>query len=47
MALANTRARIEYHFGRRGSLDVDAGTDTFACTVKLPDESRPDESADR
>lgn len=47
MALANTRARIEYHFGRRGSLDVDAGPDYFACTVKLPDESRPDESADR
>jgi two-component system, LytTR family, sensor histidine kinase AlgZ len=39
MALANTRARIEYHFGRRGSLDVDAGPDFFACTVKLPDES--------
>jgi two-component system sensor histidine kinase AlgZ len=47
MALANTRARIEYHFGRRGSLDVDAAPDTFACTVKLPDESRPDESVDR
>ena len=41
MALANTRARIEYHFGHRGSLDVDAGPDTFACTVKLPDESPP------
>jgi two-component system sensor histidine kinase AlgZ len=39
MALANTRARIEYHFGRRGSLDVDAGPDYFACTVKMPDES--------
>ena len=39
MALANTRARIEYHFGNRGSLDVDAGPDYFACTVKLPDES--------
>ena len=38
MALANTRARIEYHFGRRGSLDVDAGPDYFACTVKIPDE---------
>ena len=47
MALANTRARIEYHFGRRGTLDVDAGPDFFSCTVKLPDESRPDESADR
>jgi two-component system sensor histidine kinase AlgZ len=39
MALANTRARIEYHFGRRGELDIDAGADYFACTVKLPDES--------
>jgi two-component system sensor histidine kinase AlgZ len=39
MALANTRARIEYHFGHRGSLDVDAGPDYFACTVKLPDEN--------
>lgn len=39
MALTNTRARIEYHFGRRGSLDVDSGTDYFACTVTLPDES--------
>ena len=47
MALANTRARIEYHFGRRGALDVDAGADYFACTVKMPEESRPDESADR
>jgi two-component system, LytTR family, sensor histidine kinase AlgZ len=39
MALANTRARIEYHFGRRGELTIDAGPDYFACTVKLPDES--------
>jgi two-component system, LytTR family, sensor histidine kinase AlgZ len=39
MALANTRARIEYHFGRRGSLTVAAGSDDFACTVRLPDES--------
>jgi two-component system, LytTR family, sensor histidine kinase AlgZ len=39
MALANTRARIEYHFGRRGELEIDAGPDYFACTVKLPDES--------
>jgi two-component system, LytTR family, sensor histidine kinase AlgZ len=39
MALVNTRARIEYHFGRRGELDIDAGADYFACTVRLPDES--------
>jgi two-component system, LytTR family, sensor histidine kinase AlgZ len=39
MALANTRARIEYHFGRRGSLEIDAGTDYFACTLRLPYES--------
>jgi len=39
MALANTRARIEYHFGRRGGLDVAAGTDEFTCTLRLPDES--------
>jgi two-component system, LytTR family, sensor histidine kinase AlgZ len=39
IALVNTRARIEYHFGRRGALDVDAGPDYFCCTVKLPDEA--------
>jgi two-component system, LytTR family, sensor histidine kinase AlgZ len=37
MALANTRSRIEYHFGRRGALDVAAGADDFTCTVRLPD----------
>ena len=37
MALANTRARIEYHFGRRGALDVAAGADTFTCILRLPD----------
>jgi len=36
VALANTRSRIEYHFGRRGGLDIDAGTDYFACRVTLP-----------
>ncbi|HZP65802.1 MAG TPA: sensor histidine kinase [Rudaea sp.] len=36
MALANTRARIEYHFGRRGGLDVDAAEESFTCTVRLP-----------
>ena len=39
MALANTRSRIEYHFGRRGALDIDAGADYFACTVRLPDDA--------
>ncbi len=39
MALANTRARIEYHFGTRGGLDVVAGAEDFVCTVRLPDES--------
>ena len=39
MALANTRSRIEYHFGTRATLDVDAGADYFACTLRLPDES--------
>jgi two-component system sensor histidine kinase AlgZ len=44
MALANTRSRIEYHFGRRGTLDIAAGADDFVCTVRLPvakDESPP------
>jgi|SRR5579883_2447120 two-component system sensor histidine kinase AlgZ len=36
MALANTRARIEYHFGRRGTLDVDAGAEYYACRLRLP-----------
>jgi two-component system sensor histidine kinase AlgZ len=38
VALANTRSRIEYHFGRRGGLDIDAGADYFACCVRLPDD---------
>lgn len=36
MALENTRARIEYHFGARGALKVDSGADYFACVVTLP-----------
>ena len=36
MALENTRARIEYHFGARGSLDIRAGADQFVCVVTLP-----------
>ncbi|MDR3386593.1 MAG: sensor histidine kinase [Rudaea sp.] len=39
MALMNTQARIEYHFGRRGTLTVAAGAADFACTVRVPDES--------
>lgn len=39
MALANTRSRIAYHFGARGTLDIDAGKDYFACKLRLPDES--------
>jgi two-component system sensor histidine kinase AlgZ len=37
MALANTRSRVEYHFGRRGALDVAAGAEDFTCTLRLPD----------
>ncbi len=40
VALANTRSRIEYHFGRRGALDIDAGADYFACSVRLPDDGK-------
>ena len=39
MALENTRARIEYHFGARGALKVDSGADYFACVVTLPLQS--------
>jgi two-component system sensor histidine kinase AlgZ len=39
VALANTRSRIEYHFDRRGGLDIDAGDDYFVCCVRLPDET--------
>jgi two-component system sensor histidine kinase AlgZ len=38
MALANTRARIEYHFGARGKLAVESGADEFVCVVTLPHE---------
>jgi two-component system sensor histidine kinase AlgZ len=37
MALANTRSRIEYHFGRRGALDVHEGADNFEVVLYLPD----------
>ena len=39
VALANTRARIEYHFGARGKLDVAADAAEFTCMVTLPNES--------
>jgi two-component system sensor histidine kinase AlgZ len=38
MALANTRSRVEYHFGQRGALDIVEGTDDFVCTLRLPDK---------
>jgi two-component system sensor histidine kinase AlgZ len=39
VALANIRARIEYHFGTRGELRVEPGGGEFAVTVRLPDAS--------
>ncbi|MDE1885920.1 MAG: sensor histidine kinase [Xanthomonadaceae bacterium] len=39
MALDNTRARIEYHFGRRGMLVIDNGAEEFVCVLRLPRES--------
>jgi two-component system sensor histidine kinase AlgZ len=39
MALANTRARIEYHFGTRGTLAVDNGAEEFVCVLRLPHEN--------
>jgi two-component system sensor histidine kinase AlgZ len=38
-ALANVRARIEYHFGARGALLVQPARGEFTVTVRLPDES--------
>jgi two-component system sensor histidine kinase AlgZ len=38
-ALANIRARIEYHFGTRGELSVEPGGGEYAVTVRLPDAS--------
>ncbi|WP_300614604.1 histidine kinase [Dokdonella sp.] len=40
VALANVRARIEYHFGARGGLQVEAGAQVFRVTLRLP--GRPD-----
>jgi len=45
VALANTRSRIDYHFGSRGGLDIDAGADYFACCVRLPDDGSGKETA--
>jgi len=39
LALANIRARIEYHFGTRGELRVEPGGSEYAVTVRLPDAS--------
>lgn len=39
VALANVRARIEYHFGRRGELRVEPGNGEYTVTVRLPDAS--------
>ncbi|MFT3790904.1 MAG: histidine kinase [Rudaea sp.] len=36
VALANTRSRIEYHFGRRGALDVREGAEDFEVVLHLP-----------
>ncbi len=47
MALANTRSRIEYHFGRHGALEVVAGADDFICTVRLPDAKGEEALASR
>jgi two-component system sensor histidine kinase AlgZ len=38
-ALANIRARIEYHFGTRGELLVQPGGGEYAVTVRFPDAS--------
>ena len=37
MALANIRARIEYHFGARGGLRVESTAQTFSVNVHLPE----------
>jgi two-component system sensor histidine kinase AlgZ len=37
VALANIRARIEYHFGARGELRVEPGPDLYTVSVRLPE----------
>jgi len=39
MALANTRARIEHHFGARGALQVRQRPGEFVCVITLPHEN--------
>jgi two-component system sensor histidine kinase AlgZ len=36
VALENTRARIEYHFGARGKLNIESGVNEFVCVITLP-----------
>jgi two-component system sensor histidine kinase AlgZ len=36
-ALANVRARIEYHFGARGALEIMPARGEFTVIVRLPD----------
>ena len=38
VALANIRARIEYHFGARGELRVEEGPDNYVARVRLPEK---------
>lgn len=42
MALANTKSRIEYHFGWRGALVVNASETNFSVTLRLPQDRRDD-----
>ncbi|MEO7325690.1 MAG: sensor histidine kinase [Dokdonella sp.] len=37
VSLANTRARIEYHFGTRGELRVEPGPEIYTVNVRLPE----------
>ena len=37
VALANIRARIEYHFGVRGELHVEEALDHYVARVRLPE----------
>ncbi|MEO7325191.1 MAG: sensor histidine kinase, partial [Dokdonella sp.] len=37
VALANIRARIEYHFGARGELRVEPGPEAYVVNVRLPE----------
>lgn len=39
VALANIRARIEYHFGARGELRVEPGPELYTVSVRLPEEA--------